>query len=314
MIERPGGNAPSPADIDQVLDRAVVGVPPWRRRRVRRELAGYVEDAVADLLDEGMPPQQALATVRRRFGQPEMIAAGFKTVPPPQWARGVRRTAAPMGTIILGLVLGMALVQARTPGRTASERSALAAAVLAATPDQERLTLLHVREVDQARVQAPPPGSEAGYQVASRLGVTRNEPRVLEPSVPAASPAWLPDGFDPAGGAVFLTASATVQFFARRETDLAGIVVETLRPDRSTVFQVKERHVFPVQVGTYQGFYIDGEWEVRGPVDEQPAPAAWRTDRSHSLLFARDGLLVLVAGPADVLDLEGLLRIARSLR
>ncbi len=87
-----------------------------------------------------------------------------------------------------------------------------------------------------------------------------------------------------------------------------------LRPDRSTVFQVKERHVYPVQVGTLPGFYIDGEWEVRGPDGEQSAPATWRTDRGRTLIFARDDLLVLVTGAADTLDVEGLLRIARSVR
>ena len=124
----------------------------------------------------------------------------------------------------------------------------------------------------------------------------------------------MPEGFDPDRGALFLTSSATVQFFGDSRGDRPGIVVEVLRPDRSTVFQVKERHVFPLWVGMQPGFYIDGEWEVRGPQDEQSAPATWRTDRSRSLLFTHDGLLVLVAGPADVVGVEDLIRIALSLR
>lgn len=312
MTDRPTGvTLPDPAVLDGLLDSAVAGLSPWRKPRVRRELAGYVEDAVADLLAEGAAPDEAVESVRARFGRPELVAAGFRSLPPPPWARGLRRSAAPLGTVVLGLVLGLALVQARRPARTALPTSASAQPV--ATPDTGQLVLAHMREVDGPPAGVPP-SDDGSFQVTSRLGVARTEPRVLEPSVPALAPAWLPDGFDPGDGRLLLTASASVQFFPRADASRAGIVIEVLRPDRSTVFQVKERHVFPIQVGTAQGFYIDGEWEVRGPRDEQPAPAAWRTDRSRSLLFARDGLLVLVAGPADVLDLEGLMRIARSLR
>jgi hypothetical protein len=222
-----------------------------------------------------------------------------------------------MGVAVLGLVIGLTLVQLQSPPgpRYAGlgPDSAVLASVRAA---QDPSALLQVRQVP--RLLEPSAVAVAresnDHQVASRLGVARSSLRVLEPSVPALLPSWLPDGYHPARGALFLTSSATVQFFADERRDRAGIVIEALRPDRSSVFQVKERHVFPVQVGVLPGVYIDGEWEVRGPADEQPAPATWRTDRSHSVLFARDGLLVLVAGPADAVDVDDLLRIARSLR
>lgn len=291
-----------PVDLESLLDRAVAGVPRWRRDRTRRELAGYVEDAYTDLLTDGLAPAEARRVLRARFGSPDLIAAGFRSLPPPRWARPVRSSAGPLGAAVLGLVLGLALLQVRTmqPRQLTLE---------------DHMAQLHLREV--AALQAPvtvPDTPAAGVQVAARLGVSRSGPRPLEPSVPALTPAWLPDGFDPDNGAPYLTGSATVQYFAAVRDGRPGIVVEVLRPDRSTVFQVKERHVFPVQSGPLFGLYIDGEWEVRGPRDEQPAPSTWRTDRSHSLLFSREGYLVLVAGPADVLDVDDLLRIARSLR
>lgn len=303
-----------PGAIDQLLDSAVAGVPRWRRADMRRELASYVEDAVADLAADGVPPDKALSELRERFGDPDLIAEGFRTLPPSRWARGARSASGPLGMVILGLVLGLALVQARTPGRAGVTLMAEAAnkAAPAQLPDRPDMALLHVREVESARPADVATGA-GDLRVASRLGLPANDQRVLEPSVPAMVPAWLPDGYDPATGAPFLTASATVQFFPHNAPDRPGIVIETLRPDRSTVFQVKERHVSPVRVGSFPGFYIDGEWQVRGPADEQSAPPAWRTDRSHSLLFARDGLLVLVAGPAE-LDMDSLLRIARSLK
>ncbi len=302
--------APSPTMLAPLVERVVAGVPRWRRARIRRELLGYLEDALADLLAEGYSPEQAMALVRARFGDPDLIAASFRNLPPPRLAREVRRTAPPLGVAILGLVLGLALVQARLPdpATPADQPTRLLAA---ATPDEAELSLLHVRQVD--RLHAPRvPATQ--YQVTARLGLVRaGPPPGTESVLPVLTPTWLPDGYQPARGQVFRTASTTVQYFPD-ERGRPGIVVEVLQPDRSTVFQVKERHVFPVRVDGQAGFYIDGEWEVRGPQDEQPAPAAWRTDRSHSLLFSRDGLLVLVAGPADVLDVEGLLRIARSLR
>jgi hypothetical protein len=295
------------AEIDAVLDRAVAGLPRWRRARTRRELAAYVEDALADLERDGLDAPAARQALRQRFGDPDMVAAGFRALPPPRWARQMRRSAGPIGAAVLGLVIGLTLVQVRgvnsgmTPGQPA-------------LAIQAQLDMLHVREVDglQGAAATDAAAAPAGYGVASRLGVAVPTAGVLEPSLPALTPTWLPDGFDPARSALFLTGSATVQFFSNVQPDRPGIVVEVLRPDRSTVFQVKERHVFPVQVGALPGFYIDGEWEVRGPADEQPAPATWRTDLSHSLLFARDGLLVLIAGPADTLDVDSLLRIARS--
>lgn len=301
------------AELDRLLDRAVAGAPRWRRTSTRRELAAYIEDAFAEMRADGVPADQALRTLRVRFGSPDLVAAGFRALPPPRWARSVRVSAGPLGAAVLGLVLGLALLQLRTP--TSNGRSELVAVDAGGLfPTQGNLARRHVREVASLRVPAADTAAGAvGYQVASRLGVVSLGPRVLEPSVPALTPTWLPSGYA-LDGALFLTGSATVQYFADERTGGAGIVVEVLRPDRSTVFQIKERHVFPVQVGTLPGFYIDGEWEVRGPRDEQPAPATWRTDRSHSLLFARDGLLVLVAGPADVLDADGLMRIARSLR
>jgi hypothetical protein len=246
-----------------------------------------------------------VAAVRARFGRPEVVAEGFRALPPPVWARGVRRTAAPMGILVVGLVLGLVLVQMRSPAQPPMQ--------VAVTPDAQQLQLLHVQQVEGLQADRATIYAANAHEVSSRLGVSPFRDQVLEPSVRAYQPEWLPAGFDPAGGAVFLTSSATILFYARDDADRAGIVVESLRPDRSTVFQVKERHVFPVQVGTAPGFYIDGEWEVRSTVDEQPAPASWRTDRSHSILFTRDGLLVLVAGPAD-LDTDALLRIARSVR
>jgi len=308
--------APGPAishwpALAVLVERVVAGVPRWRRARIRRELIGYLEDALTDLLAEGYSPERALAVVRARFGDPDLIAAGFRNLPPPRLAREVRRTAPPLGVAILGLVLGLALVQARmpTPVTVAEPPARLLAA---ATPDAAELSLLHVRQVDRLHALGVP---TTQYQVTARLGPVREGAAPgAEPALPVLTPAWLPDGYHPARGQVFRTASTTVQYFPDERAGRPGIVVEVLRPDRSTVFQVKERHVFPVRVDGQPGFYIDGEWEVRGPQDEQPAPAAWRTDRSHSLLFSRDGLLVLVAGPADVLDVEGLLRIARSLR
>lgn len=301
----------SPATLAPLVERAVAGVPWWRRARTRRELIGYLEDALADLLADGHSPEQAVAIIRARFGDPDLIAASFRNLPPPRLAREVRRTAPPLGVAILGLVLGLALVQARMPASTdpVDQPTQLLAA---ATPDEAELSLLHVRQVDRLHAPGVP---VTQFQVAARLGLVRvGSPPASEPAPPVLTPGWLPEGYHPGRGQVFRTASTTVQYFPDERAGRPGIVVEVLQPDRSTVFQVKERHVFPVRVDGQPGFYIDGEWEVRGPQDEQPAPAAWRTDRSHSLLFSRDGLLVLVAGPADVLDVEGLLRIARSLR
>lgn len=299
-----------PATLASLVERVVAGVPRWRRARIRRELIGYLEDALADLLAEGYSPDQAVAIVRARFGDPDLIATSFRNLPPPRLAREVRRTVPPLGVAVLGLVLGLALVQARMPAST--EPAGRPAHLLAAaTPDEADLSLLHVRQVDRLHAPGVP---ITQYQVTARLGLVRTgSPPATEPTPPVLTPGWLPDGYHPGRGQVLRTASTTVQYFPD-ERGRPGIVVEVLQPDRSTVFQVKERHVFPVRVDGQPGFYIDGEWEVRGPQDEQPAPAAWRTDRSHSLLFSRDGLLVLVAGPADVLDVEGLLRIARSLR
>ena len=310
---RPDPTAGGPAtDLDVLLDRAVAGLPRGRRRKTRRELAGYVEDAFTDLLAQGMDAVEAVESLQDQFGDPEAVAAGFRSLPPPRWARGMRTSAGPMSAVVLGLVLGLALVQMRGPANS----SQLVDAALEAEPVvQAQKHRLHVREVDA--LQAPAAvmsGAADAYPVATRLGVPRPTERVLEPSVKAPEPAWLPDGYDPGRWELFLTPSLTTKYFPDQRGNRSGIVVEVLHPDRSTVFQVKERHVFPIQVGTAPGFYIDGEWEVRGPQDEQSAPGTWRTDRSHTLLFARDDLLVLVAGPADLLDLEGLLRIARSVR
>jgi hypothetical protein len=298
-----------PADVDTLLDRAVAGVPRWRRSRTRRELAGYVDDAYTELVEDGVEPREAARLLRARFGDPEMVAAGFRSLPPPYWTRGARRSAGPLSAAVLGLVLGLALVQLRTTDRTTQPLFA------AATAEPAQLERLHVREVNhlQAPALSGPPGTVDFYPVSRRLGVERSSPTVLEPSVQALTPRWLPEGYDPGRAELFLTASATVQFFDDAHGDRPGIVVEVLRPERSTVFQVKERYVRPARIGDLPGFYIDGEWEIRGPQDEQPAPATWRTDRSRTLLFAWDDLLVLVAGPADLLEAE-LVRIARSLQ
>ncbi len=309
---RPG--ASSEQVIDSLLSRAVAGVPVWRRSRTRRELRGYAEDALTELLDEGAEPEQALVELTTRFGDPESVSAGFRALPPPRLARNMQRSAAPLGVAVLGLVVGLALVQLQHPAtRFDAAIPAGSLVTLSATPDSQQLAMLPVREVDRPAVAPAVNVAAREYQVASRLGVNRFSPQVLEPSVPALSPSWLPSGYDTAQGALFLTTSATVLYFAPERGDDAGIVIEVLRPDLTTVLQVKERHVFPVQRGALAGFYIDGEWEVRGPQDEQPAPPAWRTDRSHTFLFARDGLLVLVAGPASI-DAEELIRIGRSLR
>lgn len=311
------GRDGEPVDVDVILDRAVAGVPCWRRRRTRRELAAYVEDAFADLLTEGMDAAEALDLLREQFGNPETVAAGFRALPPPRWARGARASAGPLSAAVLGLVLGLALLQTNAPaGRDPLVRSPTDGASTGEASLQTQMALLRVQEVSELRepAAAAPAGEVGDHRVAARLGVTAFAPRVLEPSVPALTPDWLPDGYNAARGELFLTSSATVQFFADERGERPGIVVEVLRPDRSTVFQVKEQHVFPLWVGELPALYIDGEWEVRGPLDEQPAPAAWRTDRSHSLLLARDDLLVLVAGPADILGVEDLAHIARSLR
>ncbi len=322
MSREPAGDHPPEAvEIEAMMQRALAGVPRWRRARTRRELTGYVEDALTDLLADGVTPREAVAILGRRFGDPDLVAAGFRAVPPPRIARGMQRSAAPLGVAVLGLVVGLALVQVRTSPSTGllatgdSRGTETMAMHPAPTPDEAQLSLLHVRQVDNLVQGGTASAPGVDYQVATRLGVSRSGTLVLEPSVPAMTPQWLPDGYDPNHGALFLTSSATIQYFADESRgQRSGIVVEVLRPDRSTIFQVKERHVFPVQMGWLTGFYIDGEWEVRGPTDEQPAPAAWRTDRSHSLLFSRDGYLVLVAGPADVIDADGLIRIARSVR
>lgn len=297
-----------PEDVELLLDRAVAGVPRRRRAGVRRELAGYVEDAFEEMLSQGLDVMQARRQLGARFGSPDAISAAFHALPPPRWVRQLRGAAGPLGVGVLGLVLGLALLQVTSPREAANDLH-LEAVVSSDAQTARR----YVREVNTL---VAPLGSIApgAVQVTSRLGVPRAAAPVLEPSVPALTPTWLPDGYIPERGALFLTASATVQYFSDTRSGRAGIVVEALRPDRSMVFQVKERHVFQVALDGMPGFYIDGEWEVRGPEDEAPAPATWRTDRSHSLLFARDGLLVLVAGPADVLDMDGLVRVARSLR
>lgn len=315
-----GGDAPAPpvepVDIDSLLDHAVAGVPRARRGRTRRELAGYMEDAFADLLAEGRNAAEAADLLRRQFGDPATVATGLRRLPPPFWARGVQRSAAPLSVVMLGLVLGLALVQMQT-ARLTGARSAIEQGVLLdATPAPTLLAQMNVRQVDGLQVSDVSSTMVAAepIRVSSRLGAPRPGPVVLEPSVPAMSPGWLPDGYDPGRGALQLHSSSTIQYFDHSGTDQAGIVVEVLRPDRATVFQVKERHIFPVRVGDQPGFYIDGEWEIRGPIGEQPSPATWRTDRSHSLLFQNGGYLILVAGPADVLDEKTLLRIARSVR
>lgn len=303
--------------LDHLLDRAVAGVPPWRRPHTRRELAGYLEDAFVDLLGDGVSPDGAIAMLREQFGDPETVAAGFRALPAPRWARGARRAGSPLGAVMLGLVIGLALVHARTPAGGGSAADDAALGQVDGLQSSSRLAALHVREVSTLQLPNNETGGRAplSYGVAARFGANSgSQELVLEPSVPALTPAWLPPGYDPEQAALFLTASGTTQFFADERGARAGIIVEVLRADRSTVFQIKERHVFPMQVGDAPGFYIDGEWEVRGPTDEQPAPASWRTDRSRTLLFARDDLLVLVAGPADVAEPESLLRIARSLR
>ena len=309
-MRRPSERQRFPAEVEELLDRAVAGAPRLQRGKARRELVAYLEDALADLAAEGQTPAEAASSVRSRFGDPERVADGFRAVPPPRALRRARRTAGPLSAAVLGLVLGLALVQMRAPLATPD------AATLAATPSPALTE--YVREVDglaasdEARAAAP---TALGYQpVAARLGVARFDQDPLEPSLPALTPTWLPDGYDAATGALFLTPSMTAQLFTPATAWGKGIVVEVLRPDRSTVFQVKERHIFPVAIGQTVGYYIDGEWEIRGPQDEPPAPASWRTDRSRSVLFSRDGLLVLVAGPADVLDADTLVRISRSLR
>jgi hypothetical protein len=305
----PGPNL-SANDVDVLLDSAVAGVPRWRRGRTRRELAGYVDDVYAELVEEGVEPSEAVHLIRGRFGDPELVASSFRSLPPPYWARPARRSAGPLSAAVLGLVIALALIQVRGPA--AGNTSPL---LVAETAEPARLERLRVREV--STLQAPVNGSLTSaveaIPVSRRLGLTRTEPLVLEPSVQALTPAWLPDGFEPARYALLLTASTTTQYFPELRGDQPGIVVEVLRPDLATVFQVKERHIRPVSVGSSPGFYIDGEWEVRGPLNEQPAPATWRTDRSRSLLFAWNDLLVLVAGPADLSEAD-LLRIARSLQ
>lgn len=301
---------PPRGDVEWLLDRAVAGVPRWRRARTRRELAAYVDDAYADLLREGVEPAEAVCLVRARFGDPDAIAADFRALPPPRWARPAQRGVAPAGVLVLGLVLGLALVQLHAPAQPSA-----GPAPLAETVERERLERLHVREVRvlQAPTESLPPGAAELYPISRRLGATPAAWRALEPSVQALTPAWLPEGYDPGGAQLLITPSTTLQYFADTRGERPGIMVEVLRPDRSTVFQVKERHIRPVWVGDRPGFYIDGEWEVRGPRDEQPAPATWRTDRSRSVLFAWDDLIVLVTGPADLLETD-LLRIARSLQ
>lgn len=300
--------------INHLLSRAVTGVPLWRRSRTRRELRGYAEDALTDLLHDGATPEAAVAALEAQFGDPDTVAAGFRALPPPRLARGMQRSMAPLGVAVVGLVLGLALVQVQTPAtRFQASTPSDALVTLSATPDSQQLALLPVREVDHLAAAPAINTAAREYQVASRLGVSRFSPQVLQPNVPALSPAWLPAGYSTDQGALFLTTSATVLYFAHASGDQPGMVIEVLRPDLSTVFQVKERHVFPVQRGALAGFYIDGEWEVRGPQGEQPAPPAWRTDRSHTFLFARDGLLVLVAGPATI-GAEELIRVGRSLR
>lgn len=301
------------ATVERLLDDAVAGAPWWRRANARRELRTYLEDALTDVLAEGVSPRTALERVRGTFGTPELVAEEFRGIPASLLERGVRRGVAPLGVGVLGVVLGLALVQMQTP-RGGVPATAAIAVLPEGAGDSAALARRYVREVDRPPTTAVALTGASDYQVAARLGLTRSDTRTLDANVPALLPDWLPEGYNPEGGELFLTGSATVQYFPSATPDRPGIVIETLRPDRSTVFQVMERHVFPVGVGPFPGFYIDGEWEVRGPLDEQPAPGAWRTDRSHSLLFARDGLLVLVAGPADLLDIEGLLRIARSLR
>jgi hypothetical protein len=297
-------------EIAVLLDSAVAGVPRWRRARTRKELAGYVDDAYAELIADGVEPSEALRLIRRRFGDPAVIASGFRALPPPYWARPARRSAGPLGAAVLGLVIGLALIQLRAPlhGNAPPTR-------VGETADPARLEQLRVRQV--STLQAPVTGVLTSVieliPVSRRLGLTRSEPLVLEPSVQALTPTWLPDGYDPGRFGLLLTPSTTTQYFSEAGGVLPGIVVEVLRPDLATVFQVKERHVRPVWVNGRPGFYIDGEWEVRGPLDEQPAPATWRTDRSRSVLFAWNDLLVLVAGPADLSEAD-LLRIARSLQ
>jgi hypothetical protein len=297
-------------DVDRLLDRAVAGVPRWRRARTRRELACYVDDACADLVSEGLDPGEAMRQIRARFGDPEPVASGFRSLPPPYWARPARRSAGPVGIAVLGLVIGLALVQVRT-----ADRYGGSPALVAETAEPARLQRLHVREVAalQAPVERMPATNVAVYPISRRLGAVPAQPDVLEPSVQALTPAWLPEGYNADRGQLFLSPSATLQYFDDTRGEQPGIMVEVLRPDRTTVFQVKERHIRPITMGDRPGFFIDGEWEVRGPLDEQPAPATWRTDRSRSLLFAWDDLIVLVAGPAELQEAD-LLRIARSLQ
>jgi hypothetical protein len=79
----PPGPDLSANDVDVLLDSAVAGVPRWRRGRTRRELAGYVDDAYAELVEEGVEPSEAVHLIHRRFGNPELIASGFRSLPPP---------------------------------------------------------------------------------------------------------------------------------------------------------------------------------------------------------------------------------------
>ena len=305
-------------DFVDLLNSAVVGLPSRQRDQARRELSGYLVDLCEELAAEGLSPEEIKIEVCRRFGAPERVAVGFQRLPPPRWQRSLQRGVAPMTVSVLGLVLGLGLVQVRMP-HPESEAARAPAPVSGRYANAKPLPSSKVYAGQFVREVPGWSGAGAArttdYLVAARLGVPALATEtVLEPSVPAFQPRWLPQGFDPERGQLFLTASATVQYFPRADGFGAGIIVEALRPERSTVFQVKERHVFPLNVGGAPGFYIDGEWEVRGPVNEQPAPATWRTDLSHSLLFVRGDYLVLVAGPADVLNELDLLKVAESLR
>lgn len=86
------------ADPKRQLLRALSRELRWRpltRRRLLVELTAHLEDSAADLRAAGCSPDEAAAEAARRLGDPETVAAAFRSLRPGGRWKPARRLRSP---------------------------------------------------------------------------------------------------------------------------------------------------------------------------------------------------------------------------
>jgi hypothetical protein len=82
--------------------------------------------------------------------------------------------------------------------------------------------------------------------------------------------------------------------------------------------RVLRGRVSEIEIGDYEGVYVDGFWVATQLEDGQELPVEWRKDVTHFVLFDRDGVRTyVIAQPWDGekgLTREDLIKIATSLQ